>query len=132
MDQPPANQPDIQVLIIDDTATTQENLKKLLYFEKDIVAEWTAANGEKGIQMTVELQPDIVLLDVDMPGMDGITASQQIVEQAPTAQVILMFTRNETDYQQRCDRAGAKAYLVKPFNGGELVTAIRRVYEQKS
>ena len=131
MDQPSANQPNIRVLIVDDTATTRENLKKLLYFVRDIVILGTAANGEEGIQMTVELQPDIALLDVDMPGVDGITATQRIIEQVPTAQVILMFTQDKADYQQRCDRAGAKAYLVKPFDGVELEATIRRVYQQR-
>jgi pilus assembly protein CpaE len=132
MDQPPENQPNIQVLIVDDTATTRENLKKMLYFEQDIAILGTAANGQEGIQMTVELQPDIVLLDVDMPGVDGIAAAQRIAEQAPTAQVILMFTRDKADYQQHCDRAGAAAYLVKPFNLAELEAAMRRVYQQRN
>jgi pilus assembly protein CpaE len=132
MDQPSAHQPNIKVLIVDDIVETRENLKKLLYFVQDIAILGTAASGKEGIQMTVELQPDIVLLDVDMPGVDGITASQRIVEQVPTAQVILMFTQDKADYQQRCDRARAKAYLVKPFDGVELEATIRRVYQQRS
>ena len=98
---------------------------------EDIAILGTAANGDEAIRMTGELQPDVVLLDVAMPGMDGIAASQQIVEQVPTAQVILMFTQDKTDYQQRCDGAGAKAYLVKPFDGDALGTMIRRVYRQR-
>ena len=132
MDQPSADQLNIKVLTVDDTATTRENLKKMLWFIQDVEVLEAAANGKEGIQMAVELQPDIVLLDVDMPGMDGITAAQRIVEQVPTAQVILMFTQDEADYQQRCDRAGARAYLVKPFRSAELEAAIRRVCQQRN
>jgi len=76
---------------------------------EDITILETADNGQEAIQMSVELQPDIVLLDVDIRGMDGITATQHIVEQVPTAQVILMFTQDQSDHQQRCDQAGGRS-----------------------
>lgn len=122
----------IRVLVVDDILETRENLRKLLYLEDGIKVLGVAASGEQGIQMTVELQPDIVLVDVNMPGMDGITAAQRIIEQAPTTRVILMFTEDKADYRQRSDLAGAKAYLVKPFTADELGITIRRVYEQRS
>ena len=127
-----ADQSNIRVLVVDDIVETRENLRKILGYEDSITVLGVAANGEQGIQMTVEPQPDIVLVDVNMPGMDGITAAQRIIEQVPMTRVILMFTKDEADYRQRSDLAGAKAYLIKPFPADELVVTIHRVYQQRS
>ena len=127
-----ANQPNIRVLVVDDIVETRENLRKILYYEDAIEVLGAAANGEQGIQMTVELQPDIVLIDVNMPAMDGITAAQRIIEQVPVTRVILMFTKDEDNYRQRSDLAGAKAYLIKPFPADELVATIHRVCQPRS
>ena len=68
----------IQVLIVDDIPETRENLRKLLYFENDIEVVGAAISGEEGIQMAKDLEPHIVLMDINMPGMDGITSSEAI------------------------------------------------------
>jgi len=119
----------IQVLIVDDIPETRENLRKLLYFEGDIEVVGAAISGEEGIQMAKELQPDIVLMDINMPGIDGITASEAISQEVPTAQVIMMSVQGEADYLRRSMLAGAREFLIKPFSSDELVSSIRRVYE---
>ena len=77
-DQLTGEQQAIRVLIVDDIPETRENLRKLLFFESDIEVVGAANSGEEGITMAGELQPDIVLMDINMPGVDGITASEAI------------------------------------------------------
>jgi len=119
----------IRVLIVDDIPETRENLRKLLYFENDIEVVGAAVSGEEGIQMAKELEPHIVLMDINMPGVDGITASEAISQEVPTAQVIMMSVQGEADYLRRSMLAGAREFLIKPFSSDELVSSIRRVYE---
>jgi pilus assembly protein CpaE len=133
MAMPPSNNPGdkekIRLLIVDDIPETRENLRKLLFFESDIDVVGAATNGEEGIQMAVELQPDIVLMDINMPGVDGITASERISQQVPFCQIIMMSVQGEADYLRRSMLAGAREFLIKPFSSDELVSSIRRVYQ---
>ncbi|MCB0193120.1 MAG: response regulator [Anaerolineae bacterium] len=119
----------IRVLLVDDIPETRENLRKLLFFEADIEVVGAATNGEEGVQMAVELKPDIVLMDINMPGMDGITASEHISQQSPVTQIIMMSVQGEADYLRRSMLAGAREFLIKPFSSDELVSSIRRVYQ---
>ena len=119
----------IRLLLVDDIPETRENLRKLLFFESDIEVIGAATNGEEGVQMAVELKPDIVLMDINMPGMDGITASEQISQQVPFTQIIMMSVQGEADYLRRSMLAGAREFLIKPFSSDELVSSIRRVYQ---
>ncbi len=119
----------IRVLIVDDIPETRENLRKLLYFENDIEVVAAASSGQEGIDFAKEYQPDIVLMDINMPGVDGISASEAIAREAPAAQVIMMSVQSEADYLRRSMLAGARDFLTKPFSGDELVSTIRRVHE---
>jgi pilus assembly protein CpaE len=119
----------IRLLLVDDIPETRENLRKLLFFESDVEVVGAAANGEEGIQMAVELQPDIVLMDINMPGMDGIAASEQISVKAPFTQIIMMSVQGEADYLRRSMLAGAREFLIKPFSSDELISSIRRVHQ---
>jgi pilus assembly protein CpaE len=119
----------IRLLIVDDIPETRENLRKLLFFESDIDVVGAATNGEEGIEMAVELKPDIVLMDINMPGVDGITASEKITQQVPFCQIIMMSVQGEADYLRRSMLAGAREFLIKPFSSDELVSSIRRVYQ---
>ncbi|HFD38260.1 MAG TPA: response regulator, partial [Anaerolineae bacterium] len=119
----------IRVLIVDDIPETRENLRKLLYFESDIEIVGTAANGREAVEQAQKLQPHIVLMDINMPDMDGITASQEIKRVAPACQVIMMSVQSEADYLRRSMLAGATDFLTKPFTSEELSSSIRRVYQ---
>ena len=127
--KPAAAEQKIRLLLVDDIPETRENLRKLLFFESDIEVIGAATNGEEGIAMAVELQPDIVLMDINMPGVDGITASERISQQVPFTQIIMMSVQGEADYLRRSMLAGAREFLIKPFSSDELVSSIRRVYQ---
>jgi pilus assembly protein CpaE len=122
----------ITILIVDDIPETRENLRKLLYFESDIEIVGMAANGQEAIVQARKLQPNIVLMDINMPDMDGITASQEITRAAPASQVIMMSVQSEADYLRRSMLAGAMDFLTKPFTSEELSSSIHRVYEMSA
>lgn len=121
----------IRVLIIDDVPETRENLKKLLMFEQDIEVVGSAATAEEGIRLVRDLQPDVVLLDINLPGMSGIAAVEQIMGAAPFTQVIMMSVQSDADYLRRAMLAGARDFLPKPFSADELVATIRRVHRTR-
>ncbi len=119
----------IRVVIVDDVSDTRENVKKLLLFEKDIEVVGVAADGAQAIEVAKQLKPDVILMDINMPGMDGIAAAEAISVQVPHSQVIMMSVQGEADYLRRSMLAGAREFLIKPFTGDDLVEGIRRVYE---
>ncbi len=118
----------IKVLITDDTQTTRVSIRKLIEFHPEIAVVGEAANAEEAIAKTKELQPDIVLMDINMPGMDGIAATAVLAAEAPQASIVIMSVQGEKEYLRRAMTAGAKDYLTKPFSGDELLQTIRQVY----
>ncbi|HNP69514.1 MAG TPA: response regulator [Kouleothrix sp.] len=121
-------QSEIRVLIVDDIAETRDNLEKLLFFEKDIKVVAKASTGREAVAMAKQYQPDVVLMDINMPDMDGIAATEAILSQVPTVQVIMMSVQGEQDYLRRSMLAGAREFLTKPISAEELYHAIRHVY----
>jgi pilus assembly protein CpaE len=119
----------IRVLVVDDFAEARNSVAKLLQFEDDIEMVGGAQDGPAALQMAKEIVPDIILMDINMPGMDGIRATEAIASEVPIAQVIMMSVQGETDYLRRAMLAGARDFLVKPFGADELANTIRRVYE---
>lgn len=120
----------IRVLIVDDIAETRENLRKLLSFDIGIQVVGAAASGQEGIDLAKEFQPHIVLMDINMPGMDGISATEILLRQVPASQVVMLSVQGETDYVRKAMLAGARDFLTKPPTGDELMSTIRRVYEK--
>jgi pilus assembly protein CpaE len=120
--------PVIRVLLVDDIAETRDNLEKLLFFEKDIQVVAKAGTGREAVAMAKQHQPDVVLMDINMPDMDGIAATEAILSQVPTVQVIMMSVQGEQDYLRRSMLAGAREFLTKPISAEELYHAIRHVY----
>lgn len=118
----------IRVLIVDDIPETRENLKKMCYFESDIEVVATAESGKEGIELARQFHPHVVLMDINMPGLDGIAASEAITRDVPFAQIVMMSVQSEADYLRRSMLAGARDFLTKPFTMDELLSAIRRVY----
>lgn len=117
----------IRVLIADDVSETREILEKALYFEKDITVVGKAANGREAVQLAKQHQPHVVLMDINMPEMDGIAATEAIMAQVPGTQVIIMSVQNEQEYLRRAMLAGAREYLIKPPDTDELIRSIRHV-----
>lgn len=118
----------IRVLIVDDIPETRENVRKLLAFEADIEVVGVAGTGREAVQLARDLQPNIVMMDINMPDMDGITAVEMIARDVPIAQVVMMSVQSEADYLRRSMLAGARDFLTKPFTGEDLISTIRRVH----
>jgi pilus assembly protein CpaE len=125
----PTEQQRIRVVVIDDVASTVESLTKLLSFEADMEVVGNAPNAETGIAEVRRLSPDVVLMDVNMPGQDGIKATEQMSLEPPHAPVVLMSVQEDKEYLRRAMQAGAREFLVKPFSGAELAAALRRVHQ---
>jgi pilus assembly protein CpaE len=121
----------IRVLIVDDIPETRDHLTKLLGFESDIDVVGSAASGAEAISLATSLSPDVVLMDINMPDMDGITATESLGRAVPTASVVMMSVQGEADYLRRSMLAGAREFLVKPFSSDELTASIRQVHSRE-
>ncbi len=115
------------VLVVDDIANVREDIKRLLYFEEDIAVVGEAGGGHEAIKLAEDLKPDVVLMDVNMPDMDGIAASEAIAGKIPDTAVVIISIQGEPEYLRKAMAAGARDYLVKPFSSSELADTIRRV-----
>ena len=121
----------IRVLIVDDIPETRDHLTKLLGFESDIEVVGAAASGGEAISLATQLTPDVVLMDINMPDMDGIAATERLSSAVPTTAVVMMSVQGEADYLRRSMLAGAREFLVKPFSSDELTASIRQVYARE-
>lgn len=119
----------IRVLIVDDVRETCENIKCLLHFDDRIEVVGEAQNGEEAVRKAEELQPDVILMDINMPVMDGIAATEAISCRVPRSSIVIMSVQGEQEYLRRAMAAGAREYIVKPFTNEELVTTVYRVFE---
>jgi pilus assembly protein CpaE len=120
-------------MIADDNIATRENIKKLLGLESDVEVTCEAATGEEAVRKAFEMLPDVILMDINMPGMDGITATEEISAELPQCMILVVSVQGEQEYLRKAMSAGAKEFLVKPFEGNELLGCIRHIYarEQK-
>jgi pilus assembly protein CpaE len=119
----------IRVLIVDDVPEARDNVQKLLQFAGDVQVVGQGATGREAIDLARKLQPDIILMDVSMPEMDGITATQVISSQFPGVAVIMSSVQSDTETLRRSLQAGARDYLFKPYGLDELTGSIRTVYQ---
>src|SRR6185369_3693806 len=119
----------IRVMIVDDVSETRENVRKLLQFESDVEVVGVARTGKEAIQISQDLQPDVVLMDINMPDMDGISATEAIRAKQPAVQVVILSVQGDQNYMRRAMLAGARDFLTKPPMGDELISAIRRAGE---
>jgi len=119
----------IRILVVDDIVETRENLAKLIGFEPDMVIVASADGGQQAVEFAKKERPDVILMDINMPDMDGITATEIIANTVPESPIIMMSVQGEQDYLRRSMLAGAREFLVKPFSADELVNAIRHVHE---
>lgn len=124
-----ANTGQIRVLIVDDIAETRENIRKILQFEADMDVVGMARTGREGIQQAKEYRPHVILMDINMPDMDGIQATEVIAKEVPIAQIVIISVQSDTDYLRRAMLAGARDFLSKPPPVDEMVNTIRRLGE---
>jgi two-component system, NarL family, invasion response regulator UvrY len=118
----------INVLIVDDHDLIRYGIKKLLGEARDINVVGEAASGEAAVKLARELNPDIVLMDLKMPGIGGIEATHKLLRANSKIKVIAVTSCNEEPFPYRLVRAGASGYVTKTADVEELLTAIRRVY----
>ncbi len=117
----------IRVLIVDDIAETRENIRRLLQFERDMEVVGGARTGKEAISMARDTQPHVIIMDINMPDMDGITATEAILKELPNVQIVILSVQSEPDYMRRAMLAGARDFLPKPPSADELVSTIRKV-----
>jgi pilus assembly protein CpaE len=116
----------IRVMIVDDVAETRENIRKLLQFESDVEVVGVARTGREAIDRAGELKPDVILMDINMPDMDGISATEAIRRKLSWAQIIILSVQGDPNYMRRAMLAGARDFLTKPPTIDELISAVRR------
>jgi NarL family two-component system response regulator LiaR len=122
----------IRVLIVDDHAAVREALRFALLAYDDVELVGEAADGEQALQLCAEVQPDVVLMDLLMPGMDGISATRAIRQRYPRIQIIALTSFGEVELVRGAWEAGALGYLLKNITAVELVEAIKAAYAGRS
>ena len=116
----------IRVMIVDDIADTREYIRRSLQFDNLIEVVGLARSGTEAIQMTLDQKPDVIIMDINMPDMDGITATEAVRRKSPYTQVIILSVQNDPSYMRRAMLVGARDFLTKPPSIDELLAAIRR------
>ena len=118
----------IRVLIADDHAVVAEGLRHLVEAEKDIEVVACVGDGREAVQQSRDLQPDVVLMDLSMPELNGADATRAILERDPRCRVIVLSMYSQREYVRRALKAGAAGYVVKRSAAKEVVEAIRAVH----
>ena len=127
MTDAPTATTDIRLLIVDDQALVRMGFRMLLDAEPGIAVVGEAASGEQALALVTELRPDVVLMDVRMPGLDGIATTRRLLEISPQSRVIILTTFDLDEYAFGGLRAGASGFLVKDTRPEELLSAVRAV-----
>ena len=122
----------IKVLIADDHALLRQGLCRILAMEEDIKVVAQAANGEEAVTLSKSVNPDVVLMDINMPGINGLEATKQIKEIVPGVQVIALTIHDDDEYIFRVLNAGAAGYVLKDVDPSNLANAIRTVHAGKA
>jgi len=118
----------ISVILADDHTIVRDGLRHLLDAQPDIKVIGDAANGREAVQQVVNLHPDIVVMDIAMPELNGIEATRMIVDRCPDTRVIILSMHSTTEHLRRAFKAGADGYLLKESAGNEVVDAVRAVH----
>lgn len=116
----------IRVLIVDDIQETRENIRRMLQFEPRVEVIGGAKSGAEAIELATEDKPDVVIMDINMPDMDGITATETIRKKVPHVQIVILSVQADPSYMRRAMLAGARDFLTKPPMIDELTAAVRR------
>lgn len=118
----------ITVYLADDHTVLRDGLRSMLETQADIRVVGDAANGQTAVREVTELHPDIVFMDITMPGLNGIEATYKIIQNCPSTQVIILSMHSTLEHICRALQAGAHGYLLKESAGAEVITAVRTVY----
>lgn len=118
----------VTVFLVDDHAVLRDGLRLLLQMQPDIEVVGEAANGRDAVQGVARSRPDVVILDVIMPELNGIEAARQILTDNPAVKIIILSMNSNSEHIFRAFEAGARGYLLKASAGSEVVEAVRAVY----
>jgi DNA-binding NarL/FixJ family response regulator len=125
MSDAPIDEPPVRVLVVDDQELVREGIASLLGIQPGITVVGTASDGREAITLVRETSPDVVLMDVRMPGMDGVEAVGVLRGTAPSCRVVMLTTFDDREYVVEALRAGAVGYLLKNLPAAELAAAVR-------
>src|SRR4030065_1399907 len=121
----------IRVFLVDDHAIIRDGLRLILESQADITVVGEASDGRQAVREVRKVCPDIVIMDIVMPELNGIDATMQIIETCPSTNVIILSVLDTAEYILEALKAGAKAYILKESAGEEVVKAIRRSEERR-
>ncbi len=119
----------INVLLTDDHALVRTGIKRLLEDSAIVKIVGEADSGEESIQMVQQLHPDVILMDVNMPGIGGVEACRRILQRDPQQKIIILTVHNEQTFPKRLLEIGARGYLTKECDPGEMINAVRQVHQ---
>ena len=122
----------IRILVVDDHAVLRDGIRALLGLHDDIEVVGEASEGKEAVVKAQELMPDVVIMDIAMPGMDGLEATRRIRKKHPKMKVLVLTQHDNKEYILSVIKAGASGYVPKRALGSELVSAIRAVHEGNS
>jgi DNA-binding NarL/FixJ family response regulator len=123
-----ATEPAVRVLIVDDQRLMRDGLTSLLQIQDGVAVVGTAANGQEAIDQALTLRPDVILMDVRMPVLDGVAATEQISRQLPECKVLMLTTFSDEIYVLRALQVGASGYLLKDLPASDLAQAVQAVH----
>lgn len=119
----------VRILLADDHALFRQGLRSLLEAEPDFKVMGEARDGREALRHALEAHPDVVLMDIQMPGLDGVQATREILSEWPQARIIMLTMYRQDNYVFEAVKAGARGYLLKDTDAASLVEAIRQVYQ---
>lgn len=119
----------IKVLLAEDHTITREGIRRVLEDERDLEVKGEAGDGEEAVQMATRIQPDVVIMDIAMPKLNGIEATRQIKLIRPSTAVLILSAYDDDEYIFGLLEAGAAGYLLKTVSGDQLTSAIRAVHK---
>ena len=122
----------INVLLADDHTVVRQGLRALLEIEPDITIMGEADTGRQAVQLARSLQPDVVVMDIAMPLLNGLESTRQIIKQVPSSRVLILSSYSDDEYVHQSTEAGAAGYLLKQSAAKDLVKAIRELHKGKS
>jgi two-component system response regulator NreC len=122
----------IRILLVDDHAIMRDGIRALLSLHDDIEVVGEASEGKEAVEKAQELLPDVVIMDIAMPGMDGLEATRRIMKKSPKMKVLVLTQHDNKEYILSVIKAGASGYVPKRALGSELVSAIRAVRQGDS